>query len=52
MVIVQNFFLFSLLIKVNENHAFMQKSMSDLVVGVAYMHKEPPPVLGRTHIII
>ena len=41
---------FSLLIKVNENHAFMpKKSMSYLVVGVAYIHKEPPPVLGRTH---
>ena len=21
-----------------------------LVVGVAYIHKEPPPVVGRTHI--
>ena len=24
--------------------------MSYLVVGVAYIHKEPPPVVGRTHI--
>ena len=23
---------------------------SYLVVGVAYIHKEPPPVVGRTHI--
>ena len=50
MVIVQKKIDFSLLIKVNENHAFMQKSVSYLVVGVAYIHKEPPPVLGRTHI--
>ena len=30
-----------------------KKSMSYLVVGVvgvAYIHKEPPPVVGRTHI--
>ena len=26
------------------------KSMSYLVVGVAYIHKEPPPVVDRTHI--
>ena len=44
------FIEFRLLIKVNENHAFMQKSMSYLFVGVAYIHKEPPPVVGRTHI--
>ena len=43
------FFLFRLLIKVNENHAFMQKNLSYLVVGVAYIHKEPPPVVDRTH---
>ena len=24
--------------------------MSYLVVGVAYIHKEPQPVVGRTHI--
>ena len=24
--------------------------MSYLVVGVAYIHKEPPPVVGRTNI--
>ena len=24
--------------------------MSYLVVGVAYIHKEPPPVVGKTHI--
>ena len=24
--------------------------MSYLFVGVAYIHKEPPPVVGRTHI--
>ena len=31
-------------------HSF-KKSMSYLVVGVAYIHKEPPPVVGRnTHI--
>ena len=29
----------------------MQKNpMSYLVVGVAYIHKDPPPVVGRTHI--
>ena len=50
MVTVQNCFKFRLLIKVNENHALMLKSMSYLVVGVAYIHKEPPPVVGRTHI--
>ena len=50
MVTVQNFFLFRLLIKVNQNHAVMQKSMSYLVVGVDCIHKEPPPVVGRTHI--
>ena len=33
-----------------KNHALMQKAMSYLVVGVAYIHKEPPPVVGRTHI--
>ena len=27
-----------------------KKSMSYLVDGVAYIHKEPPPVLGRMHI--
>ena len=27
-----------------------KKSMSYLFVGVAYIHKEPPPVVGRTHI--
>ena len=27
-----------------------KKSMSYLVVGVAYIHKEPPSVVGRTHI--
>ena len=26
-----------------------KKSMSYLVVGVAYIHKEPPPVVDRTH---
>ena len=46
----ENFFKFRLLIKVNQNHAVMQKSMSYLVVGVDYIHKEPPPVVGRTHI--
>ena len=51
MVTVQIFFKFRLLIKVNENHAFMQKIYVLLVAGVAYIHKEPPPVVGRnTHI--
>ena len=26
-----------------------KKSMSYLVVGVSYIHKEPPPVVDRTH---
>ena len=52
MVTVQNFFLFRLLIKVKKIMHSCKKSMSYLVVGVAYIHKEPPLVVCRTHIIL
>ena len=51
MVTVQNFFNLDL-IKVNKIMHSCKKSMSYLVVGVAYIHKEPPLVVCRTHIIL
>ena len=45
------FFLFILIVKVNEYHAIMPKMMSYLVVGVVYIHKEPPVHVFCNHLL-